>query len=327
MRRRVRWHDRKNGSSSGSALRLVRISSARLRRNRWTGSSNESGTSREGPRASASRRQWKSWPRICGAGAAISAFAKRPRCWSPSLAGSGCDCGLPSGANGKHHGVGEQHSSRWESGGSCATWPAAAMDLGISPGAKPSPWDSPMPTSNRSVSHPCSARVSATSRTAVYGPVRTVVWEGRSREAPPYPDLCRVGPGNFTLSPSQIPYVNLSVHTARVTARRLPPSAEPSGSSRFYPVGPSSTAMTCPLRSTSITLASTLLRGSPPLSGASVLSASRLEPLAPFPLASPARFSRSIQVAHRHYRPAANETALDLRRAVGAEVVHWLWCA
>src|SRR5580704_4627842 len=28
-------------------------------------------------------------------------------------------------------------------------------------------------------------------RTAVYGPVRTVVWEGRSREAPPYPDVCR----------------------------------------------------------------------------------------------------------------------------------------
>src|SRR6476660_10027067 len=38
-----------------------------------------------------------------------------------------------------------------------------------------------------------------------------------------------------------------------------------------------------------------LLRGSPPLSGASVLSASRLEPLVPFPLASPARFSRSVQ--------------------------------
>jgi hypothetical protein len=33
------------------------------------------------------------------------------------------------------------------------------------------------------------ARVSVTSRTAVYGPVRTVVWEGWSREAPPYPDL------------------------------------------------------------------------------------------------------------------------------------------
>ena len=35
----------------------------------------------------------------------------------------------------------------------------------------------------------CLERVSATSRSAVYGPVRTVVWEGRSREAPPYPDL------------------------------------------------------------------------------------------------------------------------------------------
>ena len=28
-------------------------------------------------------------------------------------------------------------------------------------------------------------------RTAVYGPVRTVVWEGRSREAPPIPILKR----------------------------------------------------------------------------------------------------------------------------------------
>jgi hypothetical protein len=42
------------------------------------------------------------------------------------------------------------------------------------------------------------------------------------------------------------------------------------------------------------------------------------------PLASPARFSRSIQVDHRHCRPAANETMLGLRRAVGTEVVHWL---
>src|SRR5437899_7544677 len=50
-----------------------------------------------------------------------------------------------------------------------------------------------MPTSNYSAFHPCLERVSATSRTAVYGPVRTVVWEGRSCEAPPYPDqsICR----------------------------------------------------------------------------------------------------------------------------------------
>src|SRR5258708_9370119 len=45
----------------------------------------------------------------------------------------------------------------------------------------------------------------------------------------------------------------LSHHPARVTARTLPPSAEISGSSRFDPVGPSSTAMTRPLCSTGIT--------------------------------------------------------------------------
>ena len=67
-----------------------------------------------------------------------------------------------------------------------------------------------------------------------------------------------------------------------------------------------------------------LLRGSPPLSGASVLSASRLEPLVISPFASGHRFSRSVQVDHRHCRPAANETMLGLRRAVGTEVVHWL---
>src|SRR5215471_8790526 len=60
-------------------------------------------------------------------------------------------------------------------------------------------------------------------------------------------------PREFHPEPLTDPYVNLSIHTARVIARRLPPSAEPSGSSRFDPVGPSSTAMTRPLCSTGIT--------------------------------------------------------------------------
>src|ERR1700686_3589857 len=60
-------------------------------------------------------------------------------------------------------------------------------------------------------------------------------------------------PGEFHPEPLTDPYVNLSIHTARVIARRLPPSAEPSGSSRFDPVGPWSTAMTRPLCSTGIT--------------------------------------------------------------------------
>ena len=46
-----------------------------------------------------------------------------------------------------------------------------------------------MPTSNRSDFRHLLRSASRTARTAVYGPVRTVVWEGRSREAPPYPDL------------------------------------------------------------------------------------------------------------------------------------------
>src|SRR5260370_22422701 len=42
----------------------------------------------------------------------------------------------------------------------------------------------------------------------------------------PHRRPCRVGPANFTPSLSQIPDVNLSIHTARVIARRLPPSAD-----------------------------------------------------------------------------------------------------
>ena len=53
-------------------------------------------------------------------------------------------------------------------------------------------------------------------------------------------------PGEFHPEPLTDPYVNLSIHTARVITRRLPPSAGRSGSSRFDPVGPSSTAMTTP---------------------------------------------------------------------------------
>ena len=60
-------------------------------------------------------------------------------------------------------------------------------------------------------------------------------------------------PGEFHPEPLTDPDLNLSIHPARVIARRLPPSAEPSGSSRFDPVGPCSTAMTCPLCSTGIT--------------------------------------------------------------------------
>jgi len=45
-------------------------------------------------------------------------------------------------------------------------------------------------------------------------------------------------PGEFHPEPLTDPDLILSHHPARVIARRLPPSAEPSGSSRYDPVGP-----------------------------------------------------------------------------------------
>src|SRR5262245_59645571 len=77
--------------------------------------------------------------------------------------------------------------------------------------------------------------------------------------------------GKFHPEPLTDLNVNLSIHPARVTARRLPPSAEPSGSSWYDPVDPSSTAMTCPPFVHGHYPASSLLPV-PLLSGASVLS-------------------------------------------------------
>ena len=55
--------------------------------------------------------------------------------------------------------------------------------------SKAMPWPFPQPTSTRSDFQDWTPGECSSSRTAVYGPVRTVVWEGRGREAPPYPDL------------------------------------------------------------------------------------------------------------------------------------------
>ena len=60
-------------------------------------------------------------------------------------------------------------------------------------------------------------------------------------------------PREFHPEPLTDPDVILSHHPARAIARRLPPSAEIAGSSRFDPVGPRSTTMTHPLRSMGIT--------------------------------------------------------------------------
>src|SRR5712671_4335919 len=60
-------------------------------------------------------------------------------------------------------------------------------------------------------------------------------------------------PGEFHPESLTEPDLILSHHPARAIARRLAPPAESSGSSRFNPVGPCSTAMTRPLCSAGIT--------------------------------------------------------------------------
>ena len=60
-------------------------------------------------------------------------------------------------------------------------------------------------------------------------------------------------PREFHPEPLTDPDVILSHHPARATARRAAAFRLTSGSSRFNPVGPCSTAMTHPLRSTGIT--------------------------------------------------------------------------
>ncbi len=75
------------------------------------------------------------------------------------------------------------------------TWrhkpPAARTARGGSATARLWLSHSPTPPSSRSACLPSCPISRSIRRTAVYGPVCTVVWEGRSREAPPYPDLRR----------------------------------------------------------------------------------------------------------------------------------------
>src|SRR5215831_3795119 len=80
----------------------------------------------------------------------------------------------------------------------------------------------------------------------------------RARSLPVGPRLqmsmsaCAESARGISPEPLTDPDVILSHHPARAIARRLPPSAEIAGSSRFDPVGPRSTTMTHPLRSVGI---------------------------------------------------------------------------
>jgi RNA-directed DNA polymerase len=49
------------------------------------------------------------WPRICADGAGYFGFCEMPEVLIALTAGSGCDCGPPSGGSGEHRGVGARN--------------------------------------------------------------------------------------------------------------------------------------------------------------------------------------------------------------------------
>ena len=70
-----------------------------------------------------------------------------------------------------------------------ATPPAAGEALGTSRGLRPYLLGFPMHTSNRSDFRVDRGVLAQPTRTAVYGPVRTVVWQGSAGDRRPYADL------------------------------------------------------------------------------------------------------------------------------------------
>jgi hypothetical protein len=110
-------------------------------------------------------------------------------------AGCVCDFGLLCGGNGKPNAVVEQLC--WNSG-SVRDWQVTplAADLvpGISHVPRPSLWGFPMPTLNRLVFLRSSTRNGINSRTAVYGPVRTVVFLWADWPTDSYENLCTMIP-------------------------------------------------------------------------------------------------------------------------------------
>jgi hypothetical protein len=75
----------------------------------------------------------------------------------------------------------------------------------------------------------------------VYGPVRTVVWEGRGREAPPYPDSSadqreRVAKAAMTREETKVVAEIKKLHSAGETVPSYSPDKRRHG--RFHPATP-----------------------------------------------------------------------------------------
>src|SRR5262249_44166298 len=122
-------------------------------------------------------------------GAATSASARHRRYCASLMNGPGGGCAPSSGSNGSG---GVLALLSCDAAASAGIWrrppPAAHVALGGSARAPPSPWLCHSSTSAHSACLSSPIGRSHNHRTAGYGPVCSVVWEGRSRETPPYPD-------------------------------------------------------------------------------------------------------------------------------------------
>ena len=122
--------------------------------------------------------------RTCADGTAILASARHPRCSTLLISGCGADCDLRCGSSGS---VGVSGLRNFANGTSDLPWPpkrpAVPMARGVSRTVPLSPPPCPIPTSTPSAFLVWLVRASSTRRTAVYGPVRTVVSQGQRATA------------------------------------------------------------------------------------------------------------------------------------------------
>jgi metal-dependent amidase/aminoacylase/carboxypeptidase family protein len=91
-----------------------------------------------------------------------------------------------------------------------------------------------MHTSARSAFLHCSRTTSLTSRTAVYGPVRTVVWQGSAGDCRPYADLNLQSIVSRTINPYHSAVVTVGVIQGGLAANVIPESVILKGTARWF---------------------------------------------------------------------------------------------
>ena len=190
-RARARSRRRRGASSSGSASRAGRRRNAASLRRRWPASRNGCARRRSGRREQVSKRSskslsryligWRGYFGFCETPSALRVLDRWVRRRLRSIVWKQWKRGTTRFAELRRRGVGHDLAAQ-TAGSAHGPWrisnsPALAIALPNDLFRKSLRLASLSAGESRIIN-----------RTAVYGPVRTVVWEGRSRKAPPYPD-------------------------------------------------------------------------------------------------------------------------------------------